>query len=343
MPVQNTAEKFSVYFGTSGLTLTTTLSKAGGSFSSVAPTITDASNGYYIITPLAAHRDMIGVNSWLFVSGDESRPYVERVESTDNAAILSALGNVPNQSQVQSAAAAALTAYDPPTRAEATADKEEILNNTGLLPGVAPTIERVLGDEDAIRFSWPVDGATITGQVSKAGGAYVNVEGSITQRANDNGFWYQLAYHANDRQLGSQRYKFTDGTYTRYVNLLVNSASAEVDLQPVLDAVADVPTNAEFELRTLPSADYFVVGDDKVGPGGVAYPITVQVNGQPVDGVAVWVSTDEAGTNVIAGTLYTNSNGVTPDFMLDVGNYYAWAQKAGINIQNPKAFEVVVP
>jgi hypothetical protein len=109
MPVQNTSEKFTVYFGESGLTLTTTLSKAGGSFSSVAPTITDASNGYYIITPLAAHRDTLGVNSWLFVSGDESRPYVERVESTDNAAILSAIGNAPSAEEISEPILAALT------------------------------------------------------------------------------------------------------------------------------------------------------------------------------------------------------------------------------------------
>ena len=103
-----------------------------------------------------------------------------------------------------------------------------------------PTIERVLGDEDAIRFSWPVDGVTITGQVSKAGGSYTNVTGEISQRSDEGSVhWYQLAYNAADRQLGSQRYRFTDGTYTRYVNLLVNPASAEVDLDPVLDKLPE--------------------------------------------------------------------------------------------------------
>lgn len=84
MPIQNTADKFSVYFDQPGLTLTTSLSKAGGSFATVAPTITDAGNGYYIITPLAAHRDTLGVNSWLFDSGDEQRPFVETVSALDN-------------------------------------------------------------------------------------------------------------------------------------------------------------------------------------------------------------------------------------------------------------------
>lgn len=79
MPNQNTADKFSVFFDETGLTITTSLSKAGGTFATVAPAITDAGNGYYIITPLAAHRDTLGVNSWLLVDGDKKRPYVELV------------------------------------------------------------------------------------------------------------------------------------------------------------------------------------------------------------------------------------------------------------------------
>lgn len=87
-----------------------------------------------------------------------------------------------------------------------------------------PTLDRDKDDQEAIRFSWPSDGATVTGQVSFAGGAYQSVAGAITQRADEGAvYWYQLAYHADDRQLGTQRYKFTDGTNTQYVNLRVGS------------------------------------------------------------------------------------------------------------------------
>lgn len=92
----------------------------------------------------------------------------------------------------------------------------------------SPTIERVDTDTDNIRFSWPSDSATITGEVSKAGGAYAAVAGAITQRADEGTtFWYQLAYDAADRQSGSQRYRFTDGVTTRYVNLLVLPAPGD--------------------------------------------------------------------------------------------------------------------
>jgi hypothetical protein len=78
---QNSAKPFNIYFGTSGLTVTATLSKNGGSFNAVSPTsITDRGNGYYSITPLAAHRDTIGENAWLFsASGQSSLPRVEQV------------------------------------------------------------------------------------------------------------------------------------------------------------------------------------------------------------------------------------------------------------------------
>lgn len=82
--VQNSTKPFNIYFGVSGLSITATLSKNGGAFNSVSPTITDRSNGYYSITPIAAHRDTLGENAWLFAaSGQTSVPRVEQVGLTD--------------------------------------------------------------------------------------------------------------------------------------------------------------------------------------------------------------------------------------------------------------------
>jgi hypothetical protein len=82
--IQNSAKPFNIYFGEAGLTVTATLSKNGGSFNAVSPTITDRSNGYYSITPLAAHRDTIGENAWLFsASGQSDLPRVEQVGLAD--------------------------------------------------------------------------------------------------------------------------------------------------------------------------------------------------------------------------------------------------------------------
>ena len=81
---QNTAKPFSIFMGAAGLSVTATLSKNGGSFSSVSPTITDRSNGYYSITPSTSHRDTLGENAWLFsASGADDYPRVEQVVAFD--------------------------------------------------------------------------------------------------------------------------------------------------------------------------------------------------------------------------------------------------------------------
>jgi hypothetical protein len=75
------------------------------------------------------------------------------------------------------------------------------------------------------------------------------------------------------------------------------------------------------------------------GSGAIAKTITITNGASPLDGVEVWVTTDSAGTNVVAGTLSTNSFGQVT-FMLDAGNYYVWTQLAGYNFTNPTSITV---
>lgn len=80
--------------------------------------------------------------------------------------------------------------------------------------------------------------------------------------------------------------------------------------------------------------------DNTAGAGSIAWTITVTDNvATPLDGAEVWVSTDIAGANVVAGTLHTNSFGLVT-FMLDAGTYYLWVQHSGYNATNPTAFTV---
>lgn len=81
------------------------------------------------------------------------------------------------------------------------------------------------------------------------------------------------------------------------------------------------------------------VGATNVGSGSEEKELTITVDGQPADGVAVWITTDSAGSNVVAGTLYTDALGKVT-FMLDAGTYYAWKQKSGANFTNPESFTV---
>jgi hypothetical protein len=82
------------------------------------------------------------------------------------------------------------------------------------------------------------------------------------------------------------------------------------------------------------------------GSGGVSYqwppsgdPATV--DGVARDGIAVWITSDEAGTTVVAGPQYTLASGyVAESWLLDAGTYYAWLQLSGANFTNPTQIEV---
>ena len=76
--------------------------------------------------------------------------------------------------------------------------------------------------------------------------------------------------------------------------------------------------------------------------GSGADTVTLTLNdgaGTPIADADVWITTDSAGANVVAGTKQTSSSGEVT-FQLDAGaTYYRWAQKDGINFTNPSSFE----
>lgn len=71
------------------------------------------------------------------------------------------------------------------------------------------------------------------------------------------------------------------------------------------------------------------------GSGAISHTITVTVSGTPIDNVRVWISTDAAGSNVVAGTIRTNSSGQVT-FTLDAGTYYSWFEHGSYNFSNPQ-------
>ena len=77
------------------------------------------------------------------------------------------------------------------------------------------------------------------------------------------------------------------------------------------------------------------------GSGATTYVVTVtRPDGStPIEGVAVWLTSDSAGSNVVAGTLYTSASGLAT-FTLDAGTYYLWRQLSGWNFTNPQTATV---
>ena len=106
------------------------------------------------------------------------------------------------------------------------------------------TVERSVSDTNAITFSWPVSGATITGTASLNNGTYGAVAGAIAFLRTETGkHYYTLAHNAADRPSaeGQVRYKFVDGTYTGYVVLRTVTTvlgASQPDYAPALAATA---------------------------------------------------------------------------------------------------------
>lgn len=144
-----------------------------------------------------------------------------------------------------------------------------------------PSVERGVTDETPLYFTFPT-GSLLDANFTKTkrinGGSSSTVSGTITYLYEINGkHWYRLAYNAADRPGGSAagvvQFVFQNGGETRTVNMhVVESAGASLDAGEIRAAVGlssanldtqlgNIPTVAEFNARTLPSADYFVTGD----------------------------------------------------------------------------------
>jgi hypothetical protein len=132
----------------------------------------------------------------------------------------------------------------------------------------------------------------------------------------------------------------------------LSGITASVDQQDIADALLLAPSGAaasgsamdglanilEDTGTTIPAAIAGIGG--LAGSGAISFPVTINdEDSNPIDGVEVWVSTDSAGTNVVAGTLSTDALGLAT-FMLDAGAYYVWRQASGYNFTNPVAITV---
>lgn len=82
-----------------------------------------------------------------------------------------------------------------------------------------------------------------------------------------------------------------------------------------------------------------LVGSGPTGPGAVSFTYTCKDSGgTAIADVEVWVTSDAAGTNQVAGTLITDASGQVT-FTLNTGTQYLWRQKSGVNFTNPVSFD----
>lgn len=116
-----------------------------------------------------------------------------------------------------------------------------------------------------------------------------------------------------------------DGTYYVY-----EPTVATVNPQSIRDAMELMSTGGE------PSIDDKLDAiSATVGPGSIKFELIIDYLGTPIVGAEVWVSTDESGSTVVAGTLLTDDSGYIY-FMLDADvEYYLWIDHVDYNYTNP--------
>lgn len=162
-------------------------------------------------------------------------------------------------------------------------------------------------------------GASLTSAAAATASFYIRCDSGVNA-----GKWYR----GSDTSWQAARSIAGAGTY-------VSGSQWTISLPAATLAVGTYTVTAEHSLGTQFAYDR--TWQVEVLPGGAgAYTLTVTVTaaGLPVDGFDVWVTTDAAGNNVIAGKKQTDDAGEVT-FTLDAIAVKVWAQLAGYNVTNP--------
>ena len=130
----------------------------------------------------------------------------------------------------------------------------------------------------------------------------------------------------------------TGGTSPADIYTYFTDGTREEVFRADVTAIQNVTDQFRFTVSNQVDANA-LTGGYPSGPGGIPTEIDIQSAGVPLDGAAVWISTDTAGAHVIAGTLYTHAQGKVT-FMLEAGDYYVWVQHSSVNFNNPSALTV---
>lgn len=191
------------------------------------------------------------------------------------------------------------------------------------------------------------ESANLTGTLKDATGAtllsvstftltlYDNITGAIINSRKDQ--------DVNNENGGT----VTSGTYT--VELDANDTAAVGDIEENNDQVRVARLTFTYNdgdsVRTGIEEFTFKVErlKETIGTGSGSNDITLTVTdsaSNPIAEARVWVTTDIAGQEIIAGPVITNVSGVTPTLKLNAGTFYQWASHEDKTFTNPVKFIV---
>ena len=123
----------------------------------------------------------------------------------------------------------------------------------------------------------------------------------------------------------------TADTLVQYVKQLVNVLVGTTGVTTFPAAAA--PANNVSLAEAIRATYNLAAAESGSGAITFTYTLTDSDSGDPIADASVWVTSDIAGTTVIASG-QTNQNGVVV-FYLDAGTVYVWRQKTGFDFTNP--------
>lgn len=202
-----------------------------------------------------------------------------------------------------------------------------------------------LADQQWIPSIWVVDKAgteyldaavtsrTTTAQVWDWPTNNIAVAGSTGERLKN---YLTYSVDALNSSLDNMRLAYTNarGALLDRLDVVLSTRLSKADFDavgiPAMKAVVDLNLDAKVSSRTTQ------------GIGALAFTTTINHpnTGAPIEGVAIWVTTDAAGTNIVAGTENTNAAGKVTFWLDENTTYYMWCQKSGFDFTNPKQFTV---
>ena len=126
-----------------------------------------------------------------------------------------------------------------------------------------------------------------------------------------------------------------NSTVAKEATLATVAGYLDTEISAILE---DTGTTLPATLTTIDGiVDAIKLKTDTLGGAGAitwTYTLTDADTNNPIDGAEVWVTTDLAGTNVIASGI-TNTSGVVTFYLDATAAIYIWRRKSGYNFTNP--------
>lgn len=122
-----------------------------------------------------------------------------------------------------------------------------------------------------------------------------------------------------------------------------NSADSpnQVTAQTAAEAAATLAAAAATAIAAIASGSTIVKATVAGQAGASPCTLTITANGSALSGANVWITTDSAGAQVVAGILTTNSQGKVTVPLIAGDTYYVWMTAAGENPISGQSFVAV--